>query len=226
MGTHVISGSARAIVVRTGTRTEFGSIAQRLTLRPPETEFERGVRHFGYLLLEVTLVLVMAIFAINVALARPVLDAFLFSMALAVGLTPQLLPAIISINLAHGAKRMALKKVIVKRLAAIENFGSMDVLCCDKTGTLTEGVVRLHSAIDVEGKESERVLFHAYLNAMFESGFLNPIDEAIRRHRVFDLGGYRKLDEEPYDFVRKRLSIFVAHGDRCIMVTKAPCQVS
>jgi len=191
-----------------------------LTLRPPETEFERGVRRFGYLLLEVTLVLVMAIFAINVALARPVLDAFLFSMALAVGLTPQLLPAIISINLAHGAKKMALKKVIVKRLAAIDTFGSMDVLCCDKTGTLTEGVVRLHSAIDVEGKESERVLFHAYLNAVFESGFLNPIDEAIRRHRGFDVSGYRKLDEEPYDFVRKRLSILVAHGDRRIMITK------
>lgn len=220
MGTHVISGSARALVVRTGKGTEFGGIAQRLTLRPPETEFERGVRLFGYLLLEVTLVLVIAIFAINVALARPVLDAFLFSMALAVGLTPQLLPAIISINLAHGAKRMARQKVIVKRLAAIENFGSMDVLCCDKTGTLTEGVVRLHSAIDAEGKESECVLLHAYLNAVFESGFLNPVDEAIRRHRVFDVSGYRKLDEEPYDFVRKRLSILVAHGNRRFIVTK------
>jgi Mg2+-importing ATPase len=220
MGTHVISGRARAVVVRTGKGTEFGGIAQRLTLRPPETEFERGVRLFGYLLLEVTLVLVIAIFAINVTLTRPVLDAFLFCMALAVGLTPQLLPAIISINLAHGAKRMARQKVIVKRLAAIENFGSMNVLCCDKTGTLTEGVVRLHSAIDADGKENERVLLHAYLNAVFESGFLNPIDEAIRRHRVFDVSGYRKLDEEPYDFVRKRLSIFVAHGDRRIVITK------
>ena len=220
MGTHVISGGARAVVVWTGKGTEFGGIAQRLTLRPPETEFERGVRLFGYLLLEVTLVLVMAIFAINVALARPVLDAFLFSMALAVGLTPQLLPAIISINLAHGAKRMARQKVIVKRLAAIENFGSMNVLCCDKTGTLTEGIVRLHSAIDADGKDNERVLFHAYLNAVFESGFLNPIDEAIRHHRPFDVSGYRKLDEEPYDFVRKRLSILVMYGDRRIMVTK------
>lgn len=220
MGTHVISGSARAVVVRTGKATEFGGIAQRLTLRPPETEFERGVRLFGYLLLEVTLVLIMAILAINVALDRPVLDAFLFSMALAVGLTPQLLPAIISINLAHGAKRMAKRKVIVKRLAAIENFGSMNVLCCDKTGTLTEGVVRLHSAIDVEGKESERVLFHAYLNAVFESGFLNPVDEAIRRHRPFDVSSYHKLDEEPYDFERKRLSILIGHGDQRIIVTK------
>ena len=220
MGTHVISGSARALVVRTGKGTEFGGIAQRLTLRPPETDFERGVRLFGYLLLEVTLVLVIAIFAINVALARPVMDAFLFSMALAVGLTPQLLPAIISINLAHGAKRMARKKVIVKRLAAIENFGSMNVLCCDKTGTLTDGIVGIHSAINAEGKESERVLLHAYLNAAYESGFLNPIDEAIRRHRSFDVSDYQKLDEQPYDFVRKRLSILVAHGDRRTIVTK------
>lgn len=220
MGTHVISGSGRVVVARTGKATEFGGIAQRLTLRPPETDFERGVRLFGYLLLEVTLVLVITIFAINVLLARPVLDAFLFSLALAVGLTPQLLPAIISINLAHGAKRMAQQKVIVKRLAAIENFGSMNVLCCDKTGTLTEGIVQVRSAINVDGKEDERVLFHAYLNAVFESGFLNPIDEAIRRHRAFDVSDYRKLDEEPYDFVRKRLSILVAQGTRRIMVTK------
>ncbi|MBM4124644.1 MAG: magnesium-translocating P-type ATPase [Nitrospira sp.] len=212
MGTHVVSGSATAAVVRTGTETEFGKVSQRLKLRPPETEFERGVRRFGYLLLEVTLVLVIAIFAINVYLARPVLDSFLFSLALAVGLTPQLLPAIISINLAHGAKQMAGQKVIVKRLASIENFGSMDVLCADKTGTLTEGIVRLQAALDVAGAASERVLFQAALNASFETGFTNPIDEAIRAHRAFNLAGYRKLDEEPYDFVRKRLSILVATG--------------
>lgn len=115
--------------------------------RAPETEFERGVRRFGYLLLEVTLLLVLTIFAVNVYLQRPVLDSFLFSMALAVGLTPQLLPAIISVNLSHGAKRMAQEKVIVKRLVPIENFGSMNVLCSDKTGTLTEGVMRLHAAL-------------------------------------------------------------------------------
>ena len=136
MGTHVVSGTAKALIVRTATDTEFGKVSARLRLRPPETEFERGVRRFGYLLMEVTLILVISIFAINVYFARPVLESFLFSLALAVGLTPQLLPAIITINLAHGAKRMALEKVIVKRLAAIENFGSMNVLCCDKTGTL------------------------------------------------------------------------------------------
>jgi Mg2+-importing ATPase len=210
MGSHVVSGSGRAAVVRTGTATEFGKVSERLKLRPPETEFEHGVRRFGYFLMEVTLVLVIAIFAINVFLSRPVLDSFLFALALAVGLTPQLLPAIISINLARGAKRMAREQVIVKRLASIENFGSMNVLCSDKTGTLTEGVVKLHSAFDTEGNESEKVFHYAYLNAFFETGFTNPIDEAIRAHRKLDVSRYRKLDEVPYDFIRKRLSILVA----------------
>jgi len=220
MGTHVVSGSALAAVVPTGTATEFGKVSERLRLRSPETEFERGVRRFGYLLLEVTLVLVIAIFAINVYFHRPVLEAFIFSLAVAVGLTPQLLPAIISINLAHGAKRMALGKVIVRRLSSIENFGSMNVLCCDKTGTLTEGVVRVHSALNLEGQESEEVLRYAYLNAFFETGLVNPIDEAIRTYRRFDLSGCRKLDEVPYDFIRKRLSVLVADKDRHVMVTK------
>jgi Mg2+-importing ATPase len=220
MGTHVVSGSARAVVIRTGKGTEFGKVSERLKLRPPETEFEHGVKRFGYLLMEITLVLVIAIFAINVYFARSVLDSFLFALALAVGLTPTLLPAIISINLAHGAKRMALNKVIVKRLASIENFGSMNVLCSDKTGTLTEGVVRLHSALNVDGHESEKVLLYAFLNASYETGFMNPIDEAIRKHREFDLSGFKKLDEIPYDFIRKRLSILISKGDTHLMVTK------
>lgn len=224
MGTHVISGNAIAVVVYTGKKTEFGKVSERLKLRPPETEFERGVRRFGYFLMEVTLVLVIAIFAINVYLARPVLDSFLFALALAVGLTPQLLPAIISINLAHGAKRMALSKVIVKRLSSIENFGSMNVLCSDKTGTLTEGVVRLHSAIDTDGNESERVLLYAYLNASYETGFTNPIDEAIRNQCQFDVSTYQKLDEVPYDFIRKRLSILVLKDDRKLIVMKGALQ--
>jgi len=220
MGTHVVSGSAKAVVLRTGKETEFGKVSERLELRPPETEFEHGVKHFGYLLMEITLVLIIAIFAINVYFVRPVLDSFLFALALAVGLTPQLLPAIISINLAHGAKRMALNKVIVKRLASIENFGSMNVLCSDKTGTLTEGVVKLHSALNVDGHESEKVLLYAFLNASFETGFMSPIDEAIRKHRPLDLSDYKKLDEVPYDFIRKRLSILVSKGDTRLMVTK------
>lgn len=220
MGTHIVSGTAQAVVARTGAETEFGKVAVRLQLRPPETEFERGVRRFGYFLMEVTLLLVIAIFAINVYLARPVIESFLFSLALAVGLTPQLLPAIISVNLAHGAKRMAAAKVIVKRLSSIENFGSMNVLCCDKTGTLTEGIVRLHSALDANGRASEKVLLYAYLNASYETGFANPIDEALRAHQQFDLAGYRKLDEVPYDFIRKRLSILVAQENTHLLVTK------
>jgi Mg2+-importing ATPase len=220
MGTHVISGTARTVVIFTGKQAEFGKISEKLKLRPPETEFEHGIRRFGYLLLEVTLLLVIAVFAINVFFHRPVLESFLFSLALAVGLTPQLLPAIISINLAHGAKIMAGQKVIVKRLAAIENFGSMNVLCSDKTGTLTEGTVRLHSAIDIEGNPSDQVLFYAYLNSFYEKGFSNPIDEAIRSYKQQDVSGYEKVDEVPYDFIRKRLSIMIKKDDRYFMVTK------
>ena len=224
MGTHVVSGTATLLVVATGKKTEFGKVSERLKLRPDETDFEHGIRQFGYFLMEVTLLLVVAIFAINVYLARPVLDAFLFSLALAVGLTPQLLPAIISINLAHGAKRMAAKRVIIKRLASIENFGSMNVICADKTGTLTEGIVHVQSACDVEGAPSDAVLLQTYLNAFYETGFTNPIDEAIRAHRVLDLSGYRKEDEIPYDFLRKRLSILVSHDDAHLMVTKGALQ--
>jgi Mg2+-importing ATPase len=220
MGTHVVSGSATALVVRTGKETEFGKVSERLKLRPQETDFEHGIRRFGYFLMEVTLVLVVAIFAINVYLARPVLDSFLFSLALAVGLTPQLLPAIISINLSHGAKRMAQEKVIIKRLSSIENLGSMNVICSDKTGTLTEGIVQVQSTLDMDGVPSDKVLFYAYLNAFFETGFTNPIDEAIRTHRTFDLTGFLKLDEIPYDFLRKRLSILVSHDNSHLMVTK------
>ncbi len=220
MGTHVVSGSAKALVVRTGKDTELGKVSERLRLRAPETEFESGVRRFGYFLMEITLILVIGIFAANVLLARPVLDSFLFALALAVGLTPQLLPAIISINLSHGASRMAEQKVIVKRLSSIENFGSMNILCSDKTGTLTEGVVRLHASLDIDGKESEKVLHFAYLNASFETGFTNPIDEAVRSLRQFDLSGYQKLDELPYDFIRKRLSILLFRNGKRIMITK------
>ena len=220
MGTHVVSGSGKALVVSTGKQTEFGKVSERLKLRPQETEFERGVRRFGFFLMEVTLILVITIFAVNAYLQRPILESFLFSLALAVGLTPQLLPAIITINLAHGAKDMAREKVIVKRLASIENFGSMNVLCSDKTGTLTEGVVHLHSALNVDGDSSEKALLYSYINAFYETGFVNPIDEGIRAYRQFDLSEYQKLDESPYDFVRKRLSILVSKGNKHLMITK------
>ena len=220
MGTNVISGTAKAVVVHTGKATEFGKVSERLRLRPPETEFERGLSKFGYFLMEVTLILVVLIFVANVYLHRPVLESFLFSLALAVGLTPQLLPAIVSVNLARGAKNMAKKQVIVKRLPAIENFGSMNVFCTDKTGTLTAGEVKIHSAVDVEGKDSERVLLYAYLNAAAESGYVNPIDTAIREYKTFDISGYQKRDEVPYDFNRKRLSILFKTENTHLIVTK------
>jgi len=227
MGTHIISGTAKALVISTGKDTEFGKISERLRLRPLETDFERGIRLFGFFLMEITLILVIIIFAINVFLMRPALDSFLFSLALAVGLTPQLLPAIIGVNLSHGAKAMAKEKVIVKRLSSIENFGSMDVFCSDKTGTLTDGTVKLQSVIDASGKESDKVFLYAYLNASFESGFINPIDEAIRTYKSIDVNNYIKLDERPYDFIRKRLSIMLAvKGEKpedhetYIMITK------
>jgi Mg2+-importing ATPase len=220
MGTYVVSGDAKALAVLTAKNTEIGKISQTLQQRFPETEFERGVRRFGNLLMQVTLLLVIAIFAINVYFARPVLEAFLFSLALAVGLTPQLLPAIIGINLSHGAKRMAAHQVIVKKLASIENFGSMNVLCADKTGTLTEGVVKLYSAIDIDGKTSEKSFLYGYINAYYETGFTNPMDDAIRNFKKYDLTGYKKLDEVPYDFGRKLLSILVARDGKNMMVTK------
>jgi len=220
MGTHVVSGTARAVIVQTGKNTEFGKIADSLMLRPPETGFEYGVRHFGYLLMEITSIMVIAIFAVNAYFGRQILASFLFSIALAVGLTPQLLPAIVTVNLAHGAKEMATQKVIVKRLVSIENFGSMNLFCSDKTGTLTEGEVQVHSTIDIEGNSSEKVLLYACLNAYYETGFANPIDEAIRSKNTFDFSLYKKLDEVPYDFIRKRLSILVSKDDEHIMVMK------
>jgi Mg2+-importing ATPase len=224
LGTHVVSGSSKAMVIHTGINTEFGGISEALKLRPPETEFEHGIRRFGYFLIEITLVFVILIFAFNIYFHRSILDSFLFSLALAVGLTPQLLPAIISINLSHGAKRMAVQNVIVKKLASIENFGSMDILCSDKTGTLTQGKVQIHSALNIDGLEKENVLFLAYLNASFENGFINPIDEAIRNFRTFDVSSYKKLGEIPYDFVRKRISILVNKNDQVLLVTKGALQ--
>jgi Mg2+-importing ATPase len=218
MGTFVVSGTAKALVICTGTKTEFGSISSRLRHIKPETEFQSGIRRFGFFLLEITLLLVVGILVINIYFGRPVLDSFLFSLALAIGLTPQLLPAIISVNLSHGARRMANEKVIVKRLESIENLGTMDVLCTDKTGTITTGELRLHSCIDVTGKNNKKIFLYGYLNALFETGYSNPIDRAIKEYKETTdeeinsdevSSQFTKLDEIPYDFIRKRLSILV-----------------
>jgi P-type Mg2+ transporter len=213
MGTNVSSGTARVLIVQTGKGTVFGQIAERLSLRPAQTEFERGIQRFGYLLTQVMMVMVLLVLAVNIFLAKPPIDSLLFALALAVGLAPELLPAIISITLAHGAQRMAKRGVIVRRLNAIENFGSMDVLCTDKTGTLTEGVVRLDGAFDPGGKSSPAVLRSAYLNAHFQTGLNNPLDVAIGAYAQgagLDIAAEQKVDEVPYDFVRKRLSVVTA----------------
>lgn len=219
-GSSVRSGSAHVLIVETGAATAFGQIAGRLVLRPPETEFEHGIRRLGYLLTEVMFVLVLGIFAFNVFFHKPILDSLLFSIALAVGLTPQLLPAIININLSRGSQAMAKRGVIVRRLESIENFGSMDILCTDKTGTLTAGVVQLDGAMDAAGRPSDEVNLFAYLNASLQTGLPNPLDEAIIAKGDPGAGEYQKIDEIPYDFVRKRLSVIVERGGQRMEITK------
>jgi Mg2+-importing ATPase len=226
MGSHAVSGIAKAVIVKTGQESEFGKVAMHLKLRPPETAFEHGIRHFGFFLIEVTSVLVIAIFAFNMFLNRPFLESFLFALALAVGLTPQLLPAIVTINLAKGAKKMAKHKVIVRRLASIENFGSMDVLCSDKTGTLTKGVVELQASLGIDGEHSRKVQEYAFLNAHFQTGYTNPIDQALAASCPFDVNGWKKCDEIPYDFLRKRLTVLLEkEGGRCMIVKGAVAHV-
>jgi P-type Mg2+ transporter len=224
MGTSVRSGTANVVIVQTGKSTVFGQIAEKLSLRPDQTEFERGVQKFGYLLTQVMLVMVVIVLAINIFLAKPAIDSLLFALALAVGLAPELLPAIISITLAHGAQQMAKRGVIVRRLNAIENFGSMDVLCTDKTGTLTEGVVRLDGALDLEGKPSTAVLNYTYLNSQYQTGMSNPLDDAISAYAEkagIKAGAEKKVDEIPYDFVRKGLSVITANAkDERTLITK------
>lgn len=220
MGTHVISGSGKAVVIWTGKNTEFGKVSDRLSKAPPKNAFEKGVREFGYFLLIVTFILVSSIFVFNLYFGRPLVESLLFSLALAVGLTPQLLPAIISINLAHGAKEMADKKVIVKKLVAIENFGSMNIFCADKTGTLTEGKLQVKSAVDIEGKDSDQVMLYAMINAAFQECYKNPIDQALLESHHVNQEGWQKLEELPYDFNRKRISILAKKESQPILITK------
>jgi Mg2+-importing ATPase len=220
MGTHVVSGSAAVLVIRTGRETEFGKVSARLRQRPTPTSFERGMTAFGYLLLRAMVVLVVGIFVVNLLLERPLVDSALFSLALAVGLTPQLLPAIVTISLSEGARLMARQRVVVKRLDAIEDFGAMSILCTDKTGTRTSGTVRLAGALGLAGGPCAHVLGRATLNARYQTGFNNPIDAAILASGTTDDLETRRLDELPYDFSRRRLSILVAEGGSSVMITK------
>jgi Mg2+-importing ATPase len=220
LGTHVVSGSATVLVMRTGRATELGAVSGRLRERSAPTGFERGMTAFGYLLLRIVVVLVAAIFVVNLVLGRPLLDSALFSLALAVGLTPQLLPAIVTISLSQGARLMAHKRVIVKRLDVIEDFGAMSILCTDKTGTMTTGEVRLESALGADGAADPDVLRLAALNAHHQTGFSNPIDAAILAASPVTGGAGSRLDELPYDFRRRRLSVLVGGDGPPIMITK------
>jgi Mg2+-importing ATPase len=227
-GTSVRSGTADILVVRTGERTEFASIAATIARSVPETDFARGIRRFGYLMTEIMLAIVILVFAANLLLHRPLVDSLLFSLALAVGLTPELLPAIISVTLARGARSMAANGVIVRRLDAIENLGSMDILCTDKTGTLTEGVIHLDACNDADGTASAQVRMWALLNATLQTGMANPLDEAIASAKPEGdaLSNWVKVDEIPYDFVRKRLSVVVRQdaGSEDLLICKGAVQ--
>ncbi len=215
-GTSVQSGTAHVLVVNTGRATEYGRIGASLASPPPETDFARGLRHFGVMLTQVMLVMVVVVLATNVALGRPFADTLLFAVALAVGLSPELLPAIVSVTLSAGARTMVKNGVIVRRLEAIENLGSMNILCTDKTGTLTVGVAVLDAALDPDGGNSPDVLRLAYLNAAFETGIENPLDAAIvmaGERDGLNTGPWRKIDEIPYDFLRRRLTVVVGDID-------------
>jgi Mg2+-importing ATPase len=220
LGTNVRSGTARCLVVATGPSTQFGAIAHRLTLRPPETEFDRGVRQFGYFLTTAMLIMVLVVFVAHTFQGRTAIETLLFSIALAVGLSPELLPAILSVNLARGAKMMASRGVLVRRLNAIENLGSMDTLCTDKTGTLTQGVIQVEGSYDGVGRPSPSVLELAAYNAALQSGLVNPLDEAILRTCKPDLSQIEKFGEVPFDFVRKRLSVLVRTPERFRLIVK------
>ncbi len=219
-GTSVTSGVGVAEVVRTGAATQFGQIAATLAARPPETEYERGTREFGLLVLRVVVLLVLFVFLANAFARREPFEAFLFAIALAVGLTPEMLPMIVAVTLARGAVRMARRKVIVKHLAAIENLGSMDVLCSDKTGTLTEGRITVDRYIDVVGTESEAVSRLAALNSFHQTGLRSPMDDAILGHDHPAVDCSRLVDEIPFDFTRRRLSVVVEEASGLLLVTK------
>jgi Mg2+-importing ATPase len=221
LGTHIVSGSGRALVVATGLQTQFGRVSARLAQRPSPTGFQRGMTQFGFLLVRVMIVLVAVIFVANIVLARNFLDSALFALALAVGLTPQLLPAIVTISLSQGARLMARKRVIVKRLEAIEDFGAMSVLCTDKTGTMTVGTVELQAALGVDGAPSDAVKRLAYQNAKLQTGFANPIDQAIvQAVPASEAGSATRIAELPYDFSRTRLSVLVQDGATTQIITK------
>ena len=222
-GTSVISGTATILVCRTGARTALGHLATSLAEKPPATAFVVGVRQFGMLIIRLTLLMVLFVLVVNISFHRPALESLMFALALAVGLTPELLPMIVTVTLARSAMELSKRKVIVKRLSAIHDLGAMNVLCTDKTGTLTEAAIKLVRVIDGRGAESEAAFAYAYINSRFESGMKSPLDEAILAARPFDMTDCRKVDEVPFDFERRRVSVLVEHdGERRLIVKGAP----
>ncbi|OZI60599.1 magnesium-translocating P-type ATPase [Bordetella genomosp. 11] len=223
MGCSVISGTARALVLATGRATQLGAIADEMRREPPPTAFAAGIRDFGMLVIRLTVLLVLFVLLVNLLFHRPLVESFLFALALAVGLTPELLPMIVSVTLARGAIRMAREQVIVKRMSAIHDLGSMDVFCSDKTGTLTQARIELAGEFDIRGEDCRDVLRWAYLNASFETGLKSPLDDALLAAAPADLTQWRKIDEVPFDFERRRVSILAEQdGRRYLIVKGAP----
>src|SRR6478735_508485 len=222
-GTSVISGTAAIVICRTGGRTALGHLATSLAEKPPATAFAVGIRRFGMLIMWLTVLMVLFVLVVNISFQRPVLESLMFALALAVGLTPELLPMIVTVTLARSAIELAKRKVIVKRLSAIHDLGAMNVLCTDKTGTLTEATIKLVRAIDGRGIENQSVFAKAYINSYFESGMKSPLDQAILAAHPFDMTAWRKIDEVPFDFERRRVSVLVEHdAKRRLIVKGAP----
>ena len=220
LGTSVVSGTGTALITATGRNTAFGDIAAHLASRPPETEFERGIKGFGMLIMQTVFFLVLFIFLVGILGHHQPFETVLFAISLAVGLTPEFLPMITTVTLGQGALRMAKQKVIVKHLESIQNFGSIDILCSDKTGTLTSGETQLEGYLDLQDKTSDHVLLFSYLNSSYETGIRSPLDEAILQHGSIDITGYSKAGEIPFDFERRCLSVIVRHEDELLLITK------
>ncbi|MBI3530820.1 MAG: magnesium-translocating P-type ATPase [Betaproteobacteria bacterium] len=220
MGSSLISGTGRMLVCRTGSSTALGKIAHSLDVTPPPTAFEIGTRRFGMLIMRLTLMMVLFVLLVNTALHRPLFESFLFALALAVGLTPELLPMVVSVTLSRGALSLAGKGVVVKRLAAVQNLGAMDVLCTDKTGTLTEARIHLEGHVNFAGMQSPKVFELAYLNSHFETGIKSPLDAAILERPAPPIGAWRKVDEVPFDFERRRVSVLLDEGDVRVLIVK------
>ncbi len=224
MGTSVIGGSARILVMKTGAQTAMGDIADSIQKPTPATSFEIGTRRFGMLIMRLTVVLVLFVLLVNAWFHKPWLESFLFAVALAVGLTPELLPMVVSVTLSRGAIRLAKLKMIVKRQTAIQDLGSMDVLCTDKTGTLTQAKIRLERHLDLSGQISPRVLELAYINSFFETGLKSPLDDAILSHSTIDISAWQKIDEIPFDFERRCVSVLVDNGTQRWLVAKGAAE--